>query len=137
MPFLCQGGNHECQWGRGCGKNIYFTLRSKGRFHFPEWIRLRLVLPQPCTPDRVDVDDAGEGVTEILPGNTSLLHGTFPSGLFSHTALLSNHSFAHFPRINDHFLLYADDHRYDWTRKRGGIRSRKKLGRKFTTDEDL
>lgn len=55
MPFLCQGGNHECQWGRGCGKNIYFTLRSKGRFHFPDWIRPRLVLPQPCTPDRVDM----------------------------------------------------------------------------------
>lgn len=61
----------------------------------------------------------------------------FPSGSFSHVALLSNHSFAHFPQINDHFLLYADDHQYDWTRKRGGIGRSKELGRKFTTDEDL
>ena len=34
MPFLCQGGNHECQWGRGCGKNTYFILRSKLFFQY-------------------------------------------------------------------------------------------------------
>lgn len=124
MPFLCQGEVIMSVNGEGAVGKIYISLWDQGvDSHFPEWIRLRLVLPQPCTPDRVDVDDAGgsyrDSSRKHLP---SPWH--FPFWIILTHSTSQQPQFAHFPRINSRFLLYADDHRYDWTRK-GGIRSRK------------